>query len=79
MNLNEIMNLKFNTEEKRVLRILGWTHYESNNSWSLNSGELFVAETQLGYSKEKTKKTIINALHIFDTHDVNEVKIWLGY
>jgi hypothetical protein len=77
--LKDEMYKRFTLHELEVLKNLNYEHHVNQNVWSIKSGEKFVAETQLGYSKGKTQKMLMKALGIFEKYPENEVLKWLGY
>lgn len=79
MVLKSELDKVFTLNELRVLKLLNYEHHVSQNVWSIKSGEKFVAETQLGYSKAKTQRMLMKALDIFEKYPEAEVLHWLGY
>ena len=79
LSLKKRMSKNFSKEEQRVLKILNYTYYNSQNQWSLDKGEMFVIETQLGYSTYKARKKVIKALDIFEEYSEKQVLKWLEY
>jgi hypothetical protein len=83
LNLRKEMNRNFTDEEERVLKLMNYEYRLDFNQWSLQwtkkPSELFVAETQLGYSKGKTKKVITKALDTFEKYPSDIVFSYLGY